>query len=433
MNQLDFRESPYETIKIKRITRIKTKKIKIIQIIEDVNILNYNNQEESKEESKEKSKEESINETKDEKEDEKIYEKNKNEDDDTEFWTLFDKFKIDMGIINISDEEKEKRKAKEINEQKIIDSLYNKNQVPKLCDYCPSQNIQLEKGYFVCQDCSAIVSKYIDNSAEWRNFSSDDSRNVDMNRCGMPSNDLLPSSSLGTMIGFGNEKESYTTRLLRRYQLWGSMPYKERQLYGIFDTLSIKAVSHGITKNIIDEAKNLYKKFVDEKQGRSDNKNALIASSLYMACKLNNVPRSEKEIAAIFNIKPSVMTKGCKKFQEIMGINTTSSSASDFISRFCCPLNLSQEFQDICKIVVEKIEELDIACDNTPTSLASSVIFFCIQVLQYDIHKKDVSRICNTSDITITKCYNKLSLYKKEIIDDNISQYVESHKSRHGV
>lgn len=335
-------------------------------------------------------------------------------------WTLLDQLK--SCNLNGSIEKSSKSEHNENNKKDLLkdDEFYSQ------CNYCFSGEVILEKGCYVCQSCNVIVNKHIDISAEWRNFNNDDSRNADMTRCGMPTNDLLPDSSLGTVIGF-SEKETHEIRLLRRYHLWGSMPYKERKLYNIFDTLSVKAVSHGITKNIIDEAKNLYRRFTDEKEGRGDNRNALVASSLYMACKINNVPRSAKEIAAIFGIKTTMMTKGCKKFQEIMGMNTSSSSASDFIPRFCCPLNLSQEFQDICKMVIQKVEDLDIACDNTPPSLAVSIVCFCAYLLHYDLDKKSISLVCGISQITINKCCNKLKLYKKEIVDDTLDHFLELH------
>ena len=80
-----------------------------------------------------------------------------------------------------------------------------------------------------------------------------------------------------------------------------------------------------------------------------------------MACKKNKVPRSAKEIAEIFKIKVSDMTKGCKLFLEIMNLNENkpkynvkTSSASDYIERYCSNLNLSNEICEICKKTAQK-------------------------------------------------------------------------------
>ena len=65
-----------------------------------------------------------------------------------------------------------------------------------------------------------------------------------------------------------------------------------------------------------------------------------------MACKKEKVPRSTKEIAAIFNIDIQDMTKGCKKFKEIFRLNNieitknNSSNPLDYIERFCSNLQI---------------------------------------------------------------------------------------------
>ena len=370
--------------------------------------------------------------------------------DDEDIWTLFDQMKKGIcldDVLNVKKNEiilSETDKLQQKNNGCLLDREEREEQEESLdnfesyalplrnlrreeegldslcCHECKSTDIELEKGNYVCQKCCVFVSRQLDVSAEWRSFPSEDHKGADMTRCGMATNALLPDSSLGSMIGFSNDRESHCIRMMRRFHLWNSMTYKERTLYNIFDTLTLNATSHGINKNIIDEAKNLYKKFSDIKIGRGDNRSAVIASSVYMACKTNKVPRSAKEIAKIFNLKPTMMTKGCKKFEEIMHMNTTSTSAMDFISRFCCRLNLSLDFQDVCKTVINIVEGLDIACDNTPPSLAVSIICFCSNALGIKMDKKEVAKECDISQITINKCCHKLELYKNEIFDEEM-------------
>ena len=60
-------------------------------------------------------------------------------------------------------------------------------------------------------------------------------------------------------------------------------------------------------------------KLLDEAQiSRGTNRKGLIAACIYIACKKRNVPRSAKEIAEIYDLKVNEMTRGCKKFLEIM-------------------------------------------------------------------------------------------------------------------
>ena len=76
---------------------------------------------------------------------------------------------------------------------------------------------------------------------------------------------------------------------LRKYQSWNSTSYKERSLFSIIDSISLQATNSGISPSIINEAKILYKGISELKISRGTNRNGLIASSIYMSCKVNKV------------------------------------------------------------------------------------------------------------------------------------------------
>jgi len=196
----------------------------------------------------------------------------------------------------------------------------NKNENQKddnkcIKDSCESKEFVLEDGYYMCKKCNTVQEKFIDNQAEWRYYGHEDTKTSDPTRCGMPTSDLLPELSLGSVIGNDyNSKHSWEMYNLRKYQSWNSTSYKERSLFNIIDNISLQASNSGISPSIINQAKVLYKDISELKISRGANRNGLIASSIYMSCKINKVPRSAKEIAKIFNISISTMTKGCKNF-----------------------------------------------------------------------------------------------------------------------
>lgn len=290
---------------------------------------------------------------------------------------------------------------------------------PDAVTCCPCPNVILIEGNYTCMRCDSIVSRFIDSSAEWRCF--EDHRGGDPTRCGMPMSETMPQSSLSAMIGRGTN-ECRATRIMRKYHMWNSMPYRERALLVIYDQLAIVAANNGIPKSIIDEAKILYKKISEMKLARGDNRNGLIASSIYMSCKNNHAPRSAKEIAKIFNIKTTTMTHGCKKFQETMQMNTVSTTAEDFISRFCSKLNMDRSMRDICKQVVHIAEEQGVVSQNTPPSIAAGCIYLCSVLCNWDYSKKQLEDACEISAVTISKCYKKLCGYRLHLFSDELKE-----------
>lgn len=327
---------------------------------------------------------------------------------DSELWSIFQSFE-------------DAQVSKSL--KKNCDELYESS-----CTACKDGGkVHLEDGNYICILCGYIVERFIDTAAEWRYYGFDDSKGNDPTRCGLPMNELLPDSSLGSLIGY-TTKETHELRIMRKYHMWNSMTYKERTLYNVFDTLTVNAVNNGINKSIIDEAKMLYKKISELKITRGENRNGLIASSIYMACKRNKVPRSAKEIAFIFNLKVTTMTKGCKKFQELLNMNMDATGPNDFIARYCSKLNLESNMRDLCKSVINKIEELCIMTENTPPSVAVATIYMCNSLCGWGLTKVLLAEVCEISQVTISKCCTKLMKYKNEILPNDVLEAIEIAK-----
>lgn len=298
-------------------------------------------------------------------------------------------------------------------------SILNCNNKIK-CDGCGSINIVKDDNLFTCALCFNVVDTVIDCSAEWRYYGKDDNKSDDPSRCGLPTNSLLPKSSLGSIVGRGS-KDTRELHCVRKLQTWTSMPYSERKLLNVFDKFSNNTSNKGISGKVLFDAKKLYKEVSSVKISRGDNNEGLIASCIYYACILNKVPRSIKEIAQMFNISPMVLTKGNSRFQKLNPMNVTSSSPQDFISRFGSNINLCKTQIDECIELTNFLELNDIITDNSPTSTAAGIIsYFCMHK-KIDINKKYIASICGVSEVTVTKSVNRIIKYQK-LVDEFLSK-----------
>ena len=286
------------------------------------------------------------------------------------------------------------------------------------CEKCKSKDIVIFDGEHVCRECNVVQSRVIDDGAEWRFYGADDTRGEDPTRCGMPTNNLLPKSSLGSMIGYQfRGKDNKDIRSIRRFLLWNSMPHWERTLYQNFELLQGAGISQGISMKIIEDSKILFKNASQMKISRGDNKDGLVAACMYYACMVNKVPRSTKEIAKMFKLDPNILTKGNARFQELLKINVDCSGADDFILRFGSNLNMNWEDIHKCKKLAKTIEDLEIVSENAPTSVAAGTIYLYCTHNELDYSKKQISDICGVSEVTITKCFKRLQLYKADLFD----------------
>jgi transcription initiation factor TFIIB len=212
---------------------------------------------------------------------------------------------------------------------------------------------------------------------------------------------------------------------VRRFQKWNGIPYKERSLLKVFQDITEKCVAAGLPSIIIKESHSLYTVIAKNKISRGGNRLGLIGACVYFACVDCKVGRSVNEIAEIFQIKNTILTKGCKSFKEIMYQNRNMNrmntyktiEVDDFLHRFCSKLGLNERDIISIKKIANTCTKMDLVCENTPPSMAAGCIYIYLKHTGDQRDKKTLADVCKISEVTINKCYKKI---EKVLNLDNI-------------
>ena len=331
-----------------------------------------------------------------------------------------------------------------------------------ICPVCRDENeINNVGSEIICLRCGTIIDIPLDLGAEYRWFSADSGSGGDPSRCGFPMNPLMPESSLGTMILAGDG--SRLMRRIKRYHMWNLMPYRERTLWTIFDSLQVRASNAGIGTAVIEEAKELYAQLTATTSCRGQpQRDAMLAACLWESLKRHDSPRMPKDIADIFTIPLKNVTKGIKHFQSLLAQRTGSNQKGtyanqdlqevadvqettetlaaraqqrravwqktvartttyeDFIQPFLtnlsAPIAYTMVLENLVRHVCARTEELGVVPENTPPSLTASVIAFCCSHLGIAIEHADIARTCGISPVTIQKCIKRLQPWKEKLL-----------------
>jgi transcription initiation factor TFIIIB Brf1 subunit/transcription initiation factor TFIIB len=275
----------------------------------------------------------------------------------------------------------------------------------------------------------------------------------------------MPESSLGTMILVKNG--SSLMRRIKRYHMWNLMPYRERTLWTIFESLQVRASNVGIGTAVLEEAKELFAQLTASAICRGQKqRDAMLAACLWEALKRHETPRMPKDIADIFNIELCHVTKGIKQFQHLFAIRTSgqltdtyanqatktedkkdkadtivesdevisarafqrraiwqktasrTTTYEDFIVPFLTNLAVPRSaLESLVRHVCARTEELGIVPENTPPSLTASVIAFCAQHAGLRIDTAEIARVCGISAVTIQKCLKRMMLWKEKLLE----------------
>jgi transcription initiation factor TFIIIB Brf1 subunit/transcription initiation factor TFIIB len=320
----------------------------------------------------------------------------------------------------------------EINYDKYTKEINNIENSINYCSACRSLTTiveDAEKGNIICSKCGSILEVTFDKNPEWRSFKDDNS--VENGRCSFVTSHFLPQSSLGTTIGSVNMSR------IKKLHSWSAMPYKERSLYLVLKEIQDKCRSAKILKCIEDDAKILYKNISEcrhikgKNLGklviiRGKNRKSLIAACIYFACKRKGNTLSPKEIATLFSLQYKDITKGCKTFIKLMKLRKMSyefntSTPEHFVNRFCKSLNIKRDYIDITLNIAKNIKKLNIASVHTPLSIATGSILLMVTIYKLPITKKAIANKFNVSEVTVTKAFRKLEIYKNILINTELT------------
>jgi transcription initiation factor TFIIIB Brf1 subunit/transcription initiation factor TFIIB len=346
---------------------------------------------------------------------------NKESNDDTE--TLDD-------LLSESVEETSTEKNKSDNKP---------NPQKNICKSCDAVNSMIEDstGSIVCKECGIVNEELLDYSPEWRQYNNDDNRGEGVNRCACPSNFFFPKSSQGTIMSGSNFNR------LKRKQKWNSMVYKERSLNHVLEYISEISVKNGIQKIVTDSAKIMYKKLSDckHKTGpnkgkniiiRGHNRHSIIAACVFFACVMNENPRSIKEIAKMFALEVTRITKGCKQLFKLMKNcddnfffdQLDTSTPEHYIRRYCPKLKIGKADTDLAVRIARNCCRIKAASDHNPHSIAAGSIMLMVDYKELTVEKKQIAELFKTSEVTITKIYNKIFSYIDALVDDDATTYL---------
>ena len=297
------------------------------------------------------------------------------------------------------------------------------------CSECKSTNLYTDSsnGLLVCSDCGLKILDLIDRSPDWNSINSSNDHN---SRCGCPTNFFFPQSSLGTKVSNGRYSR------ISILEKWSQMPYKERSRYEVLKYIDMKCTKHNVNQPIIDNAKNLFNQLSkittltkDNKKKniiiRGLNRKSIIAACVYNGANLQGKPRTPKEIATIFGITEKQVTKGNRKFRDIMTKeriikNLRASQSDEYIDRkeYIKLLKLEKFQIEIAKKIAVNVKKLDIATDHQPASLAAGSVMLMANILNLNLSKKKISETFRISQVTIIKTFRKIYPYRKVLISN---------------
>ena len=243
---------------------------------------------------------------------------------------------------------------------------------------------------------------------------------------------------LDTIIGF-KDKGTGIARELQRAAT-RSQDSRKQKLLSAFRDISSQCDQFSLPKTISDIAKQLYKRVDEEKLLRGRPLDAIIATSIFIACRQAHVPRTFREICDLTHVPMKVLVQCYKALEQAFNLTPGSSAAragvesitraEDILVRLCNYLDLPPHVQAVCRDIIVAAREHDIGDGRSPSSIAAGAIYFTCLLLGIPKTIKDIAAQGAASEGTIKLMYRLYYADRQKLVKDEWIKGGKVHMDR---
>ncbi|TXT54767.1 MAG: Transcription initiation factor IIB [Candidatus Thorarchaeota archaeon] len=288
-----------------------------------------------------------------------------------------------------------------------------------VCPECGSTSVVEDntRGERACAECGLVLSDHrIDTGAEWRAFSAEESDS--RSRVGAPMRYTVHDKGLSTVIDWrdrdtSGKKLSPNRRSqiyrLRKWQIRSRVHSSvDRNLAQAMSELERLASQLGITKPIREQAALLYRKAIQKKLVRGRSIEAMVAATLYAACRIRQKPRPLDEVADASRIDRKKLGQCYRLLLRSLKVRIPLSNPVDYISRFTSQLELSSSVQLRTIEILHRSRDIGLTIGRDPLGLAAAAIYVASIMLDERRTQREIAEVARVTEVTVRNRYKEI-------------------------
>ena len=274
-----------------------------------------------------------------------------------------------------------------------------------------------ESGEMFCSKCGFVLSEKLQESGpEWRSFTQDE--HGDRARAGAPTSLTMHDMGLATIINPINKDASgkpLTTTMkstIERLRTWDSRSQVHepvdrnfRQAFSDLDRLKDKLA---LSDAVIEKTAYIYRKALDKSLVRGRSIPALIAASLYAACRNTETPRTLTDVANGINIKRKDVARCYRLLLRELDLKRPVVDPSKCVARIASISGLNEKTKRKALEFLDEATRIEVSAGKDPMGLAAAALYLACVMLGENKTQKDIAQAAGVTEVTIRNRYKGL-------------------------
>jgi transcription initiation factor TFIIB len=288
-----------------------------------------------------------------------------------------------------------------------------------VCSTCSSEEVYIDaaRGEVTCSNCGLVLSdRSIDMGPEWRAFTADE-QNA-RQRVGGPTDWSKFDQGLTTIIGRQNvdasgRKLTSTRRAqihrLRKWQIRTKVHSSDKRNLAVAMTELHRISSQlSIPYSIRETSAVIYRKALRKRLTRGRTILGMIAASLYLACRVHQVPRPLEEVCDQIHITRKELSLCVRLILRYLNLKIPHSNPVEFVHRFGTELGLPGVAKKAAIDILEKARQERLTIGKDPKGMAAAAIYVASILTGQRRTQLEIARTARVTEVTVRNRYKEM-------------------------
>jgi transcription initiation factor TFIIB len=163
-----------------------------------------------------------------------------------------------------------------------------------------------------------------------------------------------------------------------------------------------------ISANVLEKAAYLYRKALEKKLVRGRSISAMIAASLYAACRDTETPRTLNDVADAANVKRKDISRCYRLLHKELELKMPVVDSIQLIARISSKLAITEKTKRYAVKVLQEVQKRKESSGKDPMGLAASALYLACVKNGVSITQRDLAEAAGVTEVTIRNRYKTL-------------------------
>lgn len=173
-------------------------------------------------------------------------------------------------------------------------------------------------------------------------------------------------------------------------------------------TIEEAAAALDVPVETTETATTVYRRHRDERGTHPHDVETTAAACLYVACKVERVPRTVDEVVAATDANRTHLLRRAKDVTSDLGIDLSAfADASRYVERYADELDLPDSVAERANEVIDVCEDAGIAGGKSPSGWAAAAIYNASVEADLDVRQDTLTDLADVTHVTIRNRYQE--------------------------